>query len=169
MKKCNGPCTSEKSFDQFHKGNGSFGLKSRCKECCKLSYKPNSKEYKQTYYRNNVDKARAARRRHQENNREDYRRRSREYDAQHRPERAARESFRRAQKLKATPPWLNGEHKKAMELLYIERDKLRLEKGIIYHVDHIVPLISDSVCGLHVPWNLRVITAQENLQKGNRV
>lgn len=169
MKFCNGPCATKKSFDLFHKGNGAFGLKSRCIECCKLTYKPNSKEYRRSYYLKNTDRAREARRRHQRKNREQYRIKNSEYDRLHRPERAAREAFRRAQKLKATPPWLNDEHKKLIEIIYKQRYELSLEKGIIYHVDHIIPLISKNVCGLHVPWNLQIISAVENLQKGNRV
>lgn len=71
---------------------------------------------------------------------------------------------RRAQKIKATPPW--ADHDKIKEF-YREARKLTEETGIPHHVDHIIPLLGDNVSGLHCEGNLRVIPATDNLIKGN--
>ena len=71
---------------------------------------------------------------------------------------------RRAIKKKAIPKWANREN---IERIYEECAKVTKEAGIIHHVDHIVPLQSKWVCGLHCEDNLRVITGSDNTHKLN--
>ena len=78
-------------------------------------------------------------------------------------------SVRKRRHRQATLKWITAEQKLAMRQLYLQAIKLTKLTGERYVVDHIVPLISDVVCGLHVPWNLRVITQEENLRKSNKL
>lgn len=78
-------------------------------------------------------------------------------------------SVRKRRHRNATPSWITNGHKLAMRQLYLQAMELTKLTGERYVVDHIVPLISDEVCGLHVPWNLRVITQDENLRKSNKL
>lgn len=80
----------------------------------------------------------------------------------------ARTAMRRARKKLATPCWLSVEHKKQIAKLYKEAFQLTNETGTKHEVDHIHPLKHASLCGLHVPWNLRVITKTENCKKLNQ-
>lgn len=75
---------------------------------------------------------------------------------------------RHAAKLRATPPWLT-EHHNAQILEYYEIACWLTANETPCHVDHIEPLRGKDRCGLHVPWNLQILTADENLKKGNRV
>lgn len=42
-----------------------------------------------------------------------------------------------------------------------------VKKGPGHVIDHIVPISHPDVCGLHVPWNVRVITEKKNSDKGS--
>jgi hypothetical protein len=75
---------------------------------------------------------------------------------------------RRRKHREATPPWLTRKQKSEIRQLYQIAITMTQTTGEQYVVDHIVPLRSDYVCGLHVPWNLRVITQEENLAKSNK-
>lgn len=65
-----------------------------------------------------------------------------------------------------TPIWAS---KSSISAFYTEAKRLEKETGLKYHVDHIVPLNSALVCGLHVESNLQVIPASENVLKRNLV
>ena len=78
-------------------------------------------------------------------------------------------NFRRRRFRDATPKWLAKEHKRAIRQLYIDAMTVSRVTGVPYVVDHIIPLLGSMVSGLHVPWNLRVITREENLAKSNQV
>jgi hypothetical protein len=71
----------------------------------------------------------------------------------------AAESKRRAAKLNACPKWA--------DTTKLNRVYTECPKG--YTVDHIVPLQSKIVCGLHVHWNLQYLLPSDNFRKGNRM
>ena len=75
---------------------------------------------------------------------------------------------RRRKHRQATPPWLSRKQKSEIRQLYQIAITMTKTTGEQYVVDHIIPLRSDIVCGLHVPWNLRVVTQEENLKKSNK-
>lgn len=76
---------------------------------------------------------------------------------------------RRRKHRQATPKWLTRQQKTEIRQIYQIAITMTKTTGERYVVDHIIPLRSDVVCGLHVPWNLRVITHEENSAKSNRL
>ena len=82
--------------------------------------------------------------------------------------RADTKNRRRKHRL-ATPAWLTPMQKREMREIYKAAITTTKLTGVQYVVDHIVPLRGESVCGLHVPWNLVVMTQDENLRKSNKL
>lgn len=63
------------------------------------------------------------------------------------------------------PAWAD---RKAIDAIYFEAARISYTTGVLHHVDHIVPINSPLVCGLHCEANLRVLDARENALKSNR-
>jgi hypothetical protein len=64
----------------------------------------------------------------------------------------------------ASPPWIS-EHD--FKLKVSSRDRLTQTTGIKHVLAHIVPLTHHNVCGLNVPWNIKVITWHANAVESN--
>ena len=127
-------------------------------------YKANKEKidaYKRSYYAANEEKIRA----YQEANKE----KRKVWCKNNRAKLNAKAVRHQAQMLKATPPWLSSKMKEEILAKYQEAQILSESTGIPHHVDHIIPLQGKTVRGLHVPWNLQVIPAIENLKKSNRL
>lgn len=71
-------------------------------------------------------------------------------------------------KLQRKPEWLNKAQITEIRNFYRRSRAKTLRTGIQHSVDHIVPLQGKRVSGLHVPWNLQIITKSENSQKHNK-
>lgn len=75
-------------------------------------------------------------------------------------------------KMENVPDWLTEEHFRQMRAIYRHARLLTKETGVQYHVDHVYPVMGKDEngehisCGLHVPWNLQILTATDNRKKG---
>lgn len=79
-------------------------------------------------------------------------------------------AYRHAAKMRAIPKWAD---RQAIAAVYATARRLTdmfagTKVAAVFHVDHIVPLRSPFVCGLHVENNLRAIPSYVNEAKNNR-
>lgn len=117
-------------------------------------------------YKNNKEKILKNRKKYRKENRIIIAERLKRWGQKNKAKRNASARERQLRKKKACPNWVKPE-----EILpfYEEARRLTEETGMKHHVDHIIPLKGENVRGLHVPWNLRVISAKENIRKSNRM
>lgn len=81
----------------------------------------------------------------------------------------ASNSIRRAEKLQRTPAWLTTSDLTEMAWAYQLCSERTHLTGTDHHVDHIVPLKGKYMSGLHVPANLRIVTANLNLSRPKNI
>jgi len=162
-------CKETKDLEEFTKNkNCKFGYEHTCREC-------SNRLIKKKHYYNNHEKIKAKRAKWRANNRErnkqhqakyyskpSTKKKQYEYTVQYRKDNpgwmASHCAKRRARKHKATPIW-------ADPIKIYNAYKLAKKNNLV--VDHIIPLKSKYVCGLHVETNLQLLTAQENSRKHN--
>lgn len=93
---------------------------------------------------------------------------SKEWNRRNRAACVANTAKYRARKDCRTPAWLTPLQLQHIKMFYEAAADLTKEFGILMSVDHIMPLRGELSSGLHVPWNLQVISLSENSKKGNR-
>lgn len=157
MKTCT-KCGEEKSLDSFGVDKWKkSGYTSRCKDCMA--------EVARLYRASNPEKSREITKKYRELNSDKEKARYNRYNQENPQVRANLSAKRRASKLNATPSWANLEQ---IKRIYAACANITEKTGIEHHVDHIIPLQGENVCGLHVENNLAIIPAKMNLQKSNK-
>lgn len=172
MKICS-KCKEVKDFSCFIKRNNRpCGYNSQCKSCEK-SRRDKNKDKTQQYmlkYRQDKREAIANKmRKYKAKHKEHLANYQKNYQQSNKAKICAISSKRRAAKLNATPEWLTKEQLEEIEDFYEIAAAFKLYTGEEYQVDHIIPLQNKIVCGLHVPWNLQILTAKENIAKSNKL
>lgn len=171
MKKC-ARCHKDKP-DSDYVGRYSGKIRTYCEQCAEYTRKAMKAWRKRNpekdranhdeYVKNNREKLKAYDLSLREGNREKYRKASLEWAYNNSDKMCASSAKRRAAQTNSTPKWLTVKQLNQMQRLYSF-----VVDNPGYQVDHIVPLRGKNVCGLHVPWNLQILTAEENMRKGNR-
>lgn len=187
MKSCT-RCYIEKPLDSFSPNKSCVGGRSTQCKACMAEYhrlrRIQNPEYVRNLERNRASaksqtRKDANKRRYAEKRevrlaqeRERYAEKSEHIKATARAYRAANRSkvygwngTRRAALRNALPAWANRQE---IASIYSEAARIQAETGIEQHVDHFYPLSGKTVSGLHVPANLQIIPAKQNLSKGAR-
>lgn len=170
MRTCN-KCKKTKPLIEFHKHAGhKYGLKSKCKSCSNsdsAAWRKANPRREKAYgvarraanpERLNAQSA-AWRKTNPERSKANIAAWNKANPERYKAQAAAYSARRRASKIRATPRW--ADHRLIADI-YREATRRQME------VDHIVPLRSKLVCGLHWEGNLQLLTGRENASKQNR-
>lgn len=133
------------------------------------SEKTKGKEFHKTYYPENKEKIAARAAEWQRANKDKYAKIRRRHYENNKEKSFANSAKYRASKRNACPLWLDKTMQEQIEKIYANARKISKATGVVHEVDHIVPLVNDAVCGLHVPWNLQILTQFQNRSKRNNL
>lgn len=165
MKKCKW-CFEIKPLSSFHKHKDmSDGVINQCRSCRNSWVRQYRKKLKESGLSANAIrcvssiKKKEMSLRYRQKNPEKKKLSSKKWALKNRNKLVFNCAKRRANKFIATPKWVDFDLVKDMyqEAVYFNS-----------HVDHIVPLNSDKVCGLHWEGNLQLLSMKENTTKSNK-
>lgn len=166
-KVCTG-CCLDKTIDCFHKAKlGKYGVAAKCKDCryvYRKQYNKANRAAARKYQQDHHEKHQSANAKYRQANKKLIAAKRKQYRKNNPDKINANTARRRASRLQATPPWVNLE---GVAAIYKQAADATIS-GVPTHVDHIVPLRSNKVCGLHCEANLQLLPASDNTSKGNR-
>ncbi len=168
-----GSTTRPRSPERTVKAHECAASTRQCKKCGTATQryadgkcKPCAHRKAQAYYERNKAAIKKRHLQYAQENAEKKRKIASEWAKANRARRAEMWAAYYTAKMTAMPQWVD---RKAIQAIYERARQATIETGIQHHVDHIIPLQGEMVSGLHVPWNLQVLTARENAAKRNRV
>lgn len=158
----------DKTFDCFHKNkNRIHGLHEYCKECRKTENKASAIRSKNNYH-NNRDKCLKKMAEFYQANKIQKQEYGRKHYLNNKVQYLVNATSRKAHVKLATPLWLSVEDKWMIKEAYTLAALRTKLTGIVWEVDHVIPLRGKKVCGLHIITNLQVIPRKENNAKRNK-
>jgi hypothetical protein len=167
MKTC-GKCKVNKELIEFSKHpKGKFGVQSYCNSCCK-TYRQDNKEKRKLLNKKwqtiNSDHFKFYNKQYKKTNEVNVKSGKKIWQQINAGKMRNHVNTRNALKLNATLNGPNNKFKNQIEAIYRLVGTLQKITGIKYEVHHIYPLkeFSCLFSGLHVPWNLRVLTKEQH-------
>lgn len=170
--KCNN-CLKKKQLVEFYLSKGKKNTNT-CRKCSRekaVEYRDKNRDRINNTHKEWSDRNRESERKrlleYSRLNKESYAHRNAQWRKDNPDLNCAKSAAYRARKLNQCPKWLSDSDVSRLKSIYKLCKNITKKTGILHHVDHIVPLKGEMVCGLHVPWNLQVIPASQNLSKSN--
>lgn len=156
MKKCK-KCNTEKDLSEFNRNSRmKDGLQLYCRQCMivykRKHYSENKDSYVDYYIRTKDKRIKY----------------QKDYWSKNPSVRSKIRNDYRVAKISSTIKSLTEDDHNQIKLIYEVARWLTIAFEESFHVDHIVPLQGENVCGLHVPWNLQILFARENISKSNK-
>lgn len=167
MKTCT-ICKVEQQLSNFSKRtNSADGLQHRCNNCYKI-YRNDNKNQRKLICRkwqiSNEDKYKLYNKQYKDINKNRVKEGKRVWQQDNAGKMRDHANNRRALKLKTT---LNLNNiKEQIKAIYLLADTLQRINNMKYEVHHVIPLqeYSNIITGLHVPWNLEILTEEEHIE-----